>query len=75
MVARWMSACPAIEMNMAGWKSDLIGRSGDICSIGVEYENASDAVRMSQEDAIICRSEDRPPSSESVESTNAEMTD
>ena len=38
-----MAACPTIEKNIAGWKSELSGRMCDMRSIGALYERASDA--------------------------------
>ncbi len=64
-----MSAWPAIEMKMAGWKSERSGRCGCIWSTGVAYEKATEAIMSSQLEAIICRSDEREPSRESAEST------
>ena len=69
IVHRWMAACPAIETKMAGWKSDRSGRCGCIWSTGVAEEKATEAIISSQLEAIICRSDERAPSSESAEST------
>mmetsp|Transcript_24561 Transcript_24561/g.77874 ORF Transcript_24561/g.77874 Transcript_24561/m.77874 type:complete len:273 (-) Transcript_24561:996-1814(-) len=70
---RCSTACPNIEKKMAGWKSDRSGRCGCICWMGVAYEKASCAIMSSHEEAIICRSDERAPSSESADSTYAEM--
>ena len=73
MAKRWIAACPAIENATDLWKSDLIGRSGCIFCSGVAYEKARLAIMRSHEDAIICRSDERAPSSESAEKTKAEI--
>lgn len=75
IVYRWMTACPTIERKIAGWKSERSGRRGCIWSTGVAYEKASEAIISSQEEAIICRSDERAPSRDRADSTYAEMSD
>lgn len=45
---RWIASCPAIETQMAGWNSDVMGRTGDKRCTGRAYEKASEATIRSK---------------------------
>ena len=68
MQKTWMAAWPSMLRNTAGWKRRRSGRQGCISSTCFVYENARDAVMISHPDAIICRSDDRAPSSDRADS-------
>mmetsp|Transcript_27783 Transcript_27783/g.93392 ORF Transcript_27783/g.93392 Transcript_27783/m.93392 type:complete len:200 (+) Transcript_27783:814-1413(+) len=75
MQRMWIKPWPATLTTIERSKSDEIGRTSAILSMGLVYEKAIDAMTKSHPDAIICRSEDRAPSKDKAAKVYAEMTD